>query len=102
MSLRRKLRRFTASAMAICMLATSGSMPTWAAELAADPVPEAVENGKVTIEESENGTVELVNEATEEEGFPAGTQIQLLVTADEGYTIDAFTVTKAESMEVVA
>ena len=102
MSLRRKLRRFTASAMAICMLATSGSMPTWAAELAADPVPEAVENGKVTIEESENGTVELVNEATEEEGFPAGTQIQLLVTADEGYTIDAFTVTKAESMEDVA
>lgn len=102
MSLKRKLRRFTASAMAICMLATSGSMPTWAAELAADPVPEAVENGKVTIEESENGTVELVNEATEEEGFPAGTQIQLLVTADEGYTIDAFTVTKAESMEDVA
>ncbi len=102
MGLRRRIRQVASVALAACMLLTSGSFPTYAAELPVEPDPETVTNGTVTIQDTENGSVELVNEDASEDGFPAGTQIQILVTADEGYTLDAFTVTKAESMEDVA
>ena len=78
---KKMFRRAAAGCMAALMLLAGGYLDAFAADITT-PVP-VPSNGTVTVEETDNGSVELVNEEAED-GYPVGTQIVTVVCTKNG------------------